>query len=318
MFKNMTVYRISADGLPDLHALQDGLARQRFVPCSATQPVAIGWVEPRGEDHAPLVELIGGQWLMKLQIEKKMLPSAVVRRRAEEMAAAVEASTGRKPGKREMKELKEAAQLELLPLAFLKQAAVNVWIDPGSRTLVVDAGSQARADEVVTSLVKAADGLKVMLLQSSVSAASAMAGWLGTGEAPPGFSIDRECELKSDDEMKSVVRYARHTLDTDDVRQHIAQGKRPTRLAMTWNGRVSFVLTDSLLIKKLAFLDGVFEGRAGDDTGFDADAAIATGELRQLIPDLVDALGGELDPLVPAAAPVDLPVPVAPPLAQAA
>jgi recombination associated protein RdgC len=38
----------------------------------------------------------------------------------------------------------------------------------------------------------------------------------------------------------------------------------------------------------------VFEGSsAGKDDGFDADAAIATGELRKLLPDLFEALGGE-------------------------
>jgi len=31
-----------------------------------------------------------------------------------------------------------------------------------------------------------------------------------------------------------------------------------------------------------------------DDGGFDADVAIATGELRLLLPDLIDALGGEM------------------------
>ena len=41
--------------------------------------------------------------------------------------------------------------LELLPMAFTKQASVNVWIDPMARLLVVDAGSQAKADEVVTA-----------------------------------------------------------------------------------------------------------------------------------------------------------------------
>jgi recombination associated protein RdgC len=80
---------------------------------------------------------------------------------------------------------------------------------------------------------------------------------------------------------------------------------------MTWNDRVSFVLTDSLQLKKLDFLDGVFAGRPADDEGFDADAAIATGELRQLIPDLVEALGGELDTLTGATPPVATPRPEA-------
>ena len=103
------------------------------------------------------------------------------------------------------------------------------------------------------------------------------------------------CELKSADEMKSVVRYSRHLLDIDEVRQHITSGKVPTKLGMSWEGRVSFLLSDTFQIKKLTFLDVVFEGQkaASKDEAFDADAAIATGELSQLLPDLIDALGGE-------------------------
>ena len=59
--------------------------------------------------------------------------------------------------------------------------------------------------------------------------------------------------------------------------------------------RVSFVLTDGLQLKKLAFLDGVFDGQAQEkEDGFDADAAIATGELRKMVPELLAALGGEM------------------------
>ena len=92
------------------------------------------------------------------------------------------------------------------------------------------------------------------------------------------------------------VRYARHPLDIEEVQAHIAAGKLPTKLALTWDGRVSFVLSEGLQIKKLALLDTVTEGQGKggkDDSGFDADVAIATGELRLLIPDLIEALGGE-------------------------
>ena len=64
---------------------------------------------------------------------------------------------------------------------------------------------------------------------------------------------------------------------------------------MTWDGRVSFLLTEGMQIKKIAFLEGVFDGTSGQkEDGFDADAAIATGELQKLIPDLLEALGGEV------------------------
>jgi recombination associated protein RdgC len=303
LFKNLSVYRIGPGWSASSAEIEAGLAKAAFVACGATQPVSAGWVPPRGVAHGPLAEAVDGQHLLRLMIEQRVLPSAVVRRRAEEVAAHIELSTGRKPGKKQMKEIKEEAVLELLPQAFTKQAGVNVWLNPSRRLLMVDATSPAKADEVVTHLVKALGGISLAPLHTAQSPAAAMSEWLTTGEPPSGFSVDRECELKSADEMKSVVRYARHALDTDEVRQHIAAGKLPTRLALTWQGRVSLLLTEAMQIKKIAFLEGVFEGgKPGKDEAFDADATIATGELGQLIPELIEALGGEHEPGVQALA----------------
>ncbi len=297
MFKNVTVYRIAPGWSVDLGAIEAALQKGCFVECSPSQEQSAGWTPPRGEAHAPLVESVGGQLLLRWQTEKKVLPGSVVKRRVEELAQRIEAESGFKPGRKQTKELREQAVLELLPMAFTRQSALAVWLDPAQRTLVVGSSSQSRADEVASALVKALDGLAVRLLQTTSSASAAMSEWLASREAPAGFSVDRECELKSSDETRSVVRYARHTLDIDEVGQHIAQGKLPTQLAMTWSDRISFVLTDTLQIKKLNFLDVVFDGAspAGDD-GFDADAAIATGEISRLLPDLIDALGGEAVP----------------------
>jgi recombination associated protein RdgC len=228
-------------------------------------------------------------------VETRTLPGSVVTRKAKERIAHIEATTGRKPGKKELRDIKDDIRLELLPMAFTKQATVIVWIDPKAQLLVIDAASQAKSDEVVTALVKSLDGLALTLMNTQVSPSAAMSEWLVSQEAPAGFSVDRECELKAADESKSVVRYSRHPLDNDEVKKHVEGGKLPTRLAMTWDSRVSFVLTESLQLKKLAFLEVVFEGAsAGKDDGFDTDWAIATGELRKLLPDLLAALGGEV------------------------
>lgn len=318
MFKNLLVYRLAPEWSGDLTALEDGLAKARFVPCGATQPIALGWVPPRGDVHGALVESIGGQWILKLMVERKVLPGAVVKRRTEELATRIEQETGRKPGKKQTKELKEQVVQELLPMAFTKQAATTVWIDPQAGFLMVDASSPGKADEVITALVKAADGLAVLPLHTAMSAGAAMTDWLATGEPPAMFTIDRDCELKSADEMKSVVRYARHPLDIEEVRQHIADGKLPTKVAITWEARVSLLLTDTLQLKKLQFLDVVFEGhKPGKEEAFDADVAIATTELARLIPDLIEALGGEQAPGSAPAPNVAAPAPTSPAPAQA-
>jgi recombination associated protein RdgC len=299
VFKNLMIYRMTA-GWPEVVAtLEDALEDARFTECGASQEKSVGWVEPRGHEHGALVEVVGGQWLMKLMIEVKVIPASVVKRKVQDQLDHIEATTGRKPGKKERRDISEDARLALLPVAFTKQGSVQVWVDPTAGILVTDAGSQGKADEVMTWLIKAVNGLVVQLINTQTSPSAAMALWLSTKEGPPDFTVDRECELKAADESRAVVRYTRHALDTDEVSQHIAMGKVPTRLALTWSDRVSFVLTDTLQLKKVSFLETVFEGAAaapGDtqDDNFDADLAIATGELRKLIPDLLEALGGEV------------------------
>ena len=294
------VYRMASPWTMTQAQLEQALQPARFVVCGASQEKSVGWIEPRGEEHGALVEVVGGHWLLRQMVEVRSVPGAVVKRKVEEQVKQIEASTGRKPGRKEIRDLREDARMTLLPMAFTKQGSTNVWINPKAQLLVLDTGTQARADELMTALVKAIDGLVVQLLDTQTSPAAAMAHWLQSQEAPRGFSVDRECELKAPDESKAVVRYTRHALDTDEVRAHIAMGKLPTRLALTWNDRVSFVLTEGLQIKKLAFLDVVLEGAPssptgdGKDSGFDTDATIATGELSGLIPDLLEALGGEM------------------------
>ena len=298
----MIVYRIAPGWQADLPQVEEALAKTPFAECGATQEKSLGWVPPRGEEHGALAESVGGQWILRFMVEAKVLPGSVLARKVKEKAARIEQETGRKPGKKETKELKEDAKLDLLPMAFTKQGSMWVWIDPVSRLLVLDTGSQSRADEVVTLLVDSLPGLSVALLNTQTSPQAAMAHWLKEQEPPVGFTVDRECELKSANEEKAVVRYARHPLDIEEVQAHIDAGKLPTKLALTWDDRVSFMLTEGLQIKKVAFLDTVFEGTKSDDAGFDTDVAIATGELVKLIPDLIEALGGEADSGVAAAA----------------
>jgi recombination associated protein RdgC len=293
MFKNATIYRIASDTTFDEHtnaALEQDFD---FVPCGPTQEKSVGWIPPRGHEHGPLIESVFGQLILKLMVESKTVPADVIRREVAERVAHIEASTGRKPGKKETREISEDVRQFLLPMAFTKQAATLVWIDKESKLMVIDSASQSRLDDVITALVKSIDGLELQMVNTIISPASAMSQWLVEQEGPAGFSVDRECELKACDESKAVVKYGRHPLDIDEVAQHIANGKVPTRLALTWNDRISFVLTDGFQLKKISFLESVFEGAEQHEDRFDADVAILTGELKSMIPDLIEALAGE-------------------------
>jgi recombination associated protein RdgC len=299
MFKNALVYRIDQWDRPDLLDIETRLDGARFTECGATQKESAGWVEPRGERHGALIESVAGQLILQLCTESKAVPGAVVKNQLDARLDKIKQETGRRPKGKQAKEIKEEIVHDLLPRAFPKRSTTLVWVDVEAGFAVIGAASAKKADGVVTRLVELlGGGLTLSPVQTELSPAGAMSAWLSSKEAPAGFTVDRECELKQPDSEKSAVRYARHTLDIDEVGEHIRQGKLPTQLAMTWGGRVSFVLSETLALKKIKLLDVVIEGaapQAKDDNGFDTDVAITTGELRQLIPDLIDALGGALE-----------------------
>ena len=81
-----------------------------------------------------------------------------------------------------------------------------------------------------------------------------MAAWLMLGDAPLRFVLDQDLELQAVDQTKATVRYVRHPLEGKEIQQHLNSGKFVTRLGLTWNDRVSFVLTEKLEIKRLQFL----------------------------------------------------------------
>ncbi|WP_395058110.1 recombination-associated protein RdgC [Polaromonas sp.] len=306
MFKSASFFRIADDFvLPPLDALEEALQATRFLPCGATQPESSGWVAPRGNKSTALVETINRQLIVRLCTERRPVPASAIKAAIEERVEKYKQETGReRVGAKIKKEFKEEVLLDLMPRAFTKQSSTTLWLDPVNKFIVVDSGSLTGADKVVSFLVEAlssipgAAGLKAQPVQTSQSAAASMAHWLSSREAPVGFTVDRDCELKTPDDEKSTVRYSRHTLEIDEVAKHIEAGKVPTQLAMTWNDRVSFVLSDAGQIKKLKLLDVVLDGigdKDKDDDGFDTDAAILTGELSAMIPDILEALGGELN-----------------------
>jgi recombination associated protein RdgC len=295
VFKNLMLSRLAGAWPASAAQLEEALAREPFAECGATQQKSSGWVPPRGQEHGALVEAVDGQWIARLAIETKAVPGEAVRRK-------VQQASGRKPGKKELRDLRDDALLALLPQAFARRTQVTAWINPQTRLLALDAGSQGKADEVIASLVRVAGrDFTIALLQTQQSPQAAMTAWLAApspDEWPAGLHVERECELKGSGEEPAVVKFSRHELVTDEVRQHIAEGKLPTRLALSWQGRVGFALTQALQLKKIAFLEGVFEEKtsASADERFDADVALATGELTGLITDLVAALGGEAEP----------------------
>lgn len=294
-FRNLQVHRFTPDASSTPENLADQLRHQAFQPCGSLTRESRGWIPPRGDDR--LVAAVHGQWLLALGVEQKLLPASVVRQTVEARASELEQRMGVKPGRKRLRELKDEVTDELLPRAFSRYRTTFAWIDPAHGWLVVDAASPKKSGEFLEVLRKSLDDFPFAPLETTRSAAGAMTEWLSTREAPAGFSIDRECELQSPLEEKATVRYAHHPLtDTAEIRNHIVAGKVPTRLALTWRDKVSFVLSDKLEAKKVTLLDVATTETDGNadsaEERFESDFVLMTGLLDRFLGELVEAIEG--------------------------
>ena len=126
-----------------------------------------------------------------------------------------------------------------------------------------------------------------------------LTGWLNESiDHPANITLGSECELKDPSEDGGVVRCKGLDLKADEIRNHLEAGMQVTKLALTWDDNVSFVLDEELGIRRLKFGETLQEQLDDVDVDdalakFDAAFTIMTLELSRLIPGLLEALGGE-------------------------
>ncbi|MFA7436712.1 recombination-associated protein RdgC [Castellaniella sp.] len=293
-FKNLKLYRLASHAALSHDALESALEPLAFEPGGSQDSQASGWLPPREEGG--LVHAAHGQILLRMHTEKKLLPATVINQASLARAQEIEARQGYRPGRKQMKDIKEQITLELLPRAFVIAHDTRAWIDTQHGWMAIDAAATARSDDFLGLLARTLTPFPIVPLHVQVSPAAAMTQWLLDDEPPVGFAIDQDTELQATNESRATVRYVRQTLDPEEVRRHITQGKQCTRLALTWHDRVSFVLTENLDIKRVAPLDVLQaqqDGQAANEAErLDADFALMTGELARLLDDLTAALGG--------------------------
>lgn len=296
-FRNLLLYRLEGAWTLTPGGFEERLATRVLQPCSGLTAQTQGWVSPR-ENSTQLVYSQGRQMLFALGTETKLLPAAVVKDAAKEKAAQIEARMGFKPGKKQMRELREQITAELLPKAFARRRTTRAWINPEAGWLIVDASSLKRGDEVLAQLRDTLGECPFFPLSTAQSPMSCMTTWLAKGDAPGKFALDQDCEMKSGGDDPAAVRFAKHGLEGEDVRRHVKDGKSVTKLGLVWNDRMRCVLAEPGIVRRVRF-EMIEQDRAenepqgGADERFDADFTLMCGELGLLLEDLLAALGGE-------------------------
>jgi recombination associated protein RdgC len=291
--KNLVVYRLPADWAVEADDLERKLAKQPLQPCGGFQMESRGWTCPHEEGMFLYKQ--NRHWLLALGMEQKLLPASIIRQEAQDRAEKIARKQAHPVGRKQMRDIREEVTNELLPRALARRRITHCWIDAINGWLVVEAAGDPKAEQFMEALRKSDESFAAARLETQRSPAAAMAEWLAKGGAPDGFSIDQDLELRAADAGKATVRYSRHSLGGKEIREHIAAGKTVVQLGLTWNDKISFVLTEYLQIKRLSFLDILKEDSAAEDKDeqFEIEFALMTGELALMLADLVKALGKE-------------------------
>ena len=109
--------------------------------------------------------------------------------------------------------------------------------------LVVDSSSRKVAEQVVTRIREALGSFPAVPLAPEVSPRAVMTDWLADGNLPAGFALGDECELRDPATATgAVVRARRQDMDSEEVREHLRNGKQVFSLGLVFDDRMTFVL----------------------------------------------------------------------------
>lgn len=292
-FKNLTLFRFPTS--LDLSELDARLADVPLKPVGALDMSSKGFVSPFGRDAEALSHRVDDAIWLTVGSEDKLLPAAVVNDLLGKKLAELEQKEGRKPGGRMRKRMKEDLVHELLPRAFVRPSRTDAVLDLRHGLCIVDTASRKAGEAVVSEIRHALGSFPALPLNAEVAPRAVLTGWIAGEPLPEGLSLGEECELKDAAEHGAVVKCQHQALQSEEIGKHLEAGKQVTRLALTLDDHVSFVLGEDLVIRKLKFLDGAvdrLESSERDDLRAELDArfALMAAELKRLFAVLEPAL----------------------------
>jgi DNA recombination-dependent growth factor C len=217
-------------------------------------------------------DLDGAGMMMAVQFNERILPGKVIQERVDQMVQGVFERDGRHPGKKERAILREEAELELLPTAFIRRTTVHLMITSDNRLFVFTA-STSRSDRIVSFLYdlfsNMSHPLVITHLTPSCDVVNKLTGIALASESTCGTLVAAMPMIMKDDESNRVT-----VRDTNVSRESyldlIKQGYRVQELGLRLHSEQHesvgfFRLTHSFLFKGITLDDEVVLGHSPDD-----------------------------------------------------
>ena len=298
-FKNLLTYRLTQEVPFEPEALEAALASKPARPCASQELTTYGFVAPfgKGED-APLVHVSGEFLLIAARKEERILPSSVVNDAVKEKVEEIETEQMRKVYKKERDQIKDEIIQAFLPRAFIRRSMIFAAIAPRLGVILVNSASAKRAEDLLSTLREVMGSLPVRPATVKIAPVATMTDWVKSQQAAEGFYVLDECELRDTAEDGGIVRCKRQDLTGEEIQLHLSTGKVVTQLALAWQDKLSFILDDKMVIKRLKFeelLQEQAEQDGGDEAAqqFDASFLLMMMTFTEFLPALFEALGGE-------------------------
>jgi len=223
-----------------------------FKPCGSIDTVKGGFISPV-DNPDELMLNVQGQILLKYKTEQKILPDPVIKQANIEKIDKQEQALSRKLSKAEKASLKDEVLIELIPRAFSKYNYYWLWIDTENKRIIVDCNSFKQAEDILAMLRKELGALALTPLSIDKSLEQVMTTWVKEKLNFPPFILGDQAELKDPLEGNGIINCKNQEITSDEMRVHFDSGKWITKLKISDERGVNFIVNSDLTFKRIKF-----------------------------------------------------------------
>ncbi len=301
---NMTLFQL-IDWNISLEMIEEKVRKNHYTPCNTIQMTSVGWFTPEmdtlfyNENHSLVVEK-SGMFLLKLRIEKKILPGKVIKEKQKE---ALELRLTSTTDRRDSVQIEHDVKDELVRTAHTHSVFIDINIDVQEGLLIVGTVNKTDVESCVLFLKKTfdVDFQFERLNNASNYVSHQLTEWVNEESVPTNVDVQSNCCLESellgggDKKAKITCRDAAHNQVGDIIRNGYKVKQLSLRYCVSTTQDKSFIfdITQNFTFNKITISEQLkFEI---DDSG---DVFVLPLQIRRVAVGMIEGVGG-MDKLVP-------------------